>query len=462
MRPVKYNAANQIEADMDSGILTYSNGLPLTENGAICISSDTPVTVQNGLPYNASGKLCVGDGTTPAPVFSQNFVGATALNPLITLTRPGSSAYIEDGILKFAAPNEPVFEDGAWRLRPQETNLLLGSQGYFSNPSYWMGVGSGPITVSPNTTIAPDLTLTADTITAGNAVYGGVLRSLLGATYLANTTYTMSVFVKAGTYHRVGLRPSGGAFEATGGNKYAWFDLTTGAFTNVVAGVGEITKGTAIQLANGWWWLSVTYRTGASAPTNVTDIAMVSSTGQTQYTPAGTETVHVWGAQVNTGDPIPYIPTTSSQVTRPADNASIQGADFAGVWNPQEGAILLDFVASNTTDNRGFLQLFQGAALNGTIRLYVNTITNTPYAPASFGVKYLGPLVPEGSIIGFTWQAGGALESWHNAVKKGSTPGWPTDVGSMLLPGSAVPILLRRLRIFRQRPSDAQMEALTS
>jgi hypothetical protein len=82
------------------------------------------------------------------------------------------------------------------------------------------------------------------------------------------------------------------------------------------------------------------YTTGSTAPSGTTDIAICQSNGNTAFTPAGTETVYLWGAQVEAGSfPTSYIPTTTGTLARSADVCSITGGDFSGFYNQPEGTL---------------------------------------------------------------------------------------------------------------------------
>jgi hypothetical protein len=85
------------------------------------------------------------------------------------------------------------------------------------------------------------------------------------------------------------------------------------------------------------------YTTGSTAPNNVTDIAICQSNGNINFTPAGTETVYLWGAQLEAGSfPTSYIPTTTGTLARSADVCSITGGNFNNFYNQSEGTLFAD------------------------------------------------------------------------------------------------------------------------
>ena len=216
-------------------------------------------------------------------------------------------------------------------IEEQRTNLLTYSSQF--NNAVW---GGSNTTRTANTIVSPDGTIDAYTITASNISYGCLFRGSYA--YTASTTYTLSVYVKAGTANRLGLRVSGNC--AASGDFYPWFDLTTGVFTTVTPTAGTIVNGSSTSIGNGWWRLSVVYTTPSVAPTSVTDFAIVNSSGGTNYVPAGTETVYLWGAQLEAGAfATSYIPTTSAQVTRNPDQASMTGTNFSSWYNQGQGTV---------------------------------------------------------------------------------------------------------------------------
>src|SRR5690625_3790596 len=65
----------------------------------------------------------------PAPSFYQEFGGgASLLDPRITFSRSGEATYIKNGRLLTAGVDEPVFEDGGFRVWPSVTNYIRYSE----------------------------------------------------------------------------------------------------------------------------------------------------------------------------------------------------------------------------------------------------------------------------------------------------------------------------------------------
>lgn len=208
------------------------------------------------------------------------------------------------GVLSEVAINTPAFEfntDGTYRgllVEPAATNLALRSQ-EFDNAS-WVkstgGTGVVPV-VTANDAVAPDGTTTADLIVfdrgAGNLVAD---RSVIAQTptVVSGTVYTASFYIKAATGADVGKQIA-------------------------IRGVGVSGYGVVTLTAN---WVRYT-RTETS--TSTTGNIELASRGT--FNTDNTVSVHVWGAQLETGSvATSYIPTVASTANRTADSVTLTGA----------------------------------------------------------------------------------------------------------------------------------------
>ena len=232
-----------------------------------------------------------------------------------TATRVNSA-----GLIESVANNVPRldYSNGSCPsllVEPQRTNLALYSE-QFDNAA-WQN--NGPW-ITPNTTTAPDGTLTADTLAASQAQnnWQAINASI-------NTTYTLSLYVKLGTATNLCLIVN---------NQSAWNTIGGQSF-NSANGLNTST----------WTRISYTFTTPSTLPFGGINfhIGGNAETGLTQ----STGTVFIWGAQLELGSyPTSYIPTTSAAVTRNADVISKTG--ISSLIGQTEGTVFVEVDISNT------------------------------------------------------------------------------------------------------------------
>ena len=218
------------------------------------------------------------------------------------------------------------YENGELILEGARTNLVLRSE-EFDQSGNWSALnglnafGSGSVA---NAEIAPDGQISADLITED--VSTGFHRVGQQLSYAANTVYTFSVYVKAGSRSKLHLQLSSGLF------KVALFDLATGTATG---------DGTIQPVGNGWYRCSL-FSSNTVSGTATFYMEITDDSGQRQYTGDGTSGIYLWGAQLEAGSyPTSYIPTTTTTVTRAADvSTSALGVD--SWYNQSEGTIFAD------------------------------------------------------------------------------------------------------------------------
>jgi hypothetical protein len=182
------------------------------------------------------------------------------------------------------------------------TNLVLQSQ-TFDNAAWT----KSDAVVTPNTQVAPDGTLTADTFADNaNSVGHGIFN---GATTTA-TPATTSLYIKAGTMQWVQL--------SLRNSIWANFNPSTGTIGFVAAGC----TASVVALPNGWYRLSVTGTATTSSVPSVYGLNANTNSYAPVYVGTGA-TVFIWGMQVEqTSYPTTYIPTTTVTVTRNEDVVS--------------------------------------------------------------------------------------------------------------------------------------------
>jgi hypothetical protein len=205
-------------------------------------------------------------------------------------------------------------------LEKQSTNLTLYSEQF--NDAAWT---KNNLSVSANSTTAPDGNTTADTLTptTANALHN-VFSSVSKAA--SSLQYAFTVFVKPNGYNFIIFRIDDG-----GGNGiWCGFNVSTGVVTASAAAIGSgFTAGTAStqSASNGFYRCSVTFTTNTSVVVRTVLCVDNAGTGN-PFTPVtfagnGTDGIYLWGAQLEAGAyPTSYIPTTTASATRVVDSFS--------------------------------------------------------------------------------------------------------------------------------------------
>lgn len=208
------------------------------------------------------------------PSLLLDFISGGSLDPRITFSRPTSGTYY-DGVTVAKA----------------EENLLRQSQALGASP--WLVDG---VTVTSNTTAAPDGTTTADTITVSSGVFKKVIQ--YGAVS-AGVTYTFSVYVQGGTSTAVTLYAGG-------------FTVSSAS----ISGPGTLgslgSSGLVITALSTSQWTRVSMTFTASSSSTASEFNIYPGNWSSQSVG---DSVIAWGAQLEQRDFMgPYVATTDSAV----------------------------------------------------------------------------------------------------------------------------------------------------
>ena len=337
----------------------------------------------------------------------------TVITDTWALTRATTGTYIDaSGMIQTAAIDAPRIDYSTGKaqllVEPAATNLLSYSE-QFENAAWSQGLA----TIAANAANAPNGTVTAEKLvedsTASNTHSIYRVRPLL-----ALTTYTMSVYAKAGERSQLMAFVQSTGF-VDGGPRYCVFDLSSGLS---LAPTGAGASAAIDEIGGGWFRCSLTFNGTASASPYI-QWALCSG-GANVYTGNGTSGLYIWGAQLETS-PVhtSYIPTTTTATTRAADVITGSGLIYCTTAEPASGETAWDAATSYTVG-----------------QVVVRSTTHKRYENLIAGVN---ATLPENATTGVTprWLDLGATNRWSQFDKKIGTATTSTgNLTTVLTPGS--------------------------
>jgi hypothetical protein len=232
------------------------------------------------------------------PTLLLDFANTKRLDPRVSFTRASTGRYY-DGVTVAKA----------------EENLLLRSQEF--NDAAWIPVS---ITVTANSTTAPDGTSTAETLDDGVATAAHNVNQLIGGVKGAST-YVFSCFLKDVDRQFASIAVSSSPTTYAG----AKFDLVAGtAGSTQAAGAGWSVTSSSITNAGGGWYrcvmvfvpdVSVTSFSVRVATATDSTTFTASERGLESYTGTNKQ-IYVWGAQLEQRSAVTaYTATTTQPIT---------------------------------------------------------------------------------------------------------------------------------------------------
>ena len=263
-----------------------------------------------------------------------------AVGPTLTCTRTTTATVLDyENILRTVQAGEARFTGGR-----RVENLCLQSEDLSTT---WTNNRS---TDSSNVAIAPDGTLTADSLNEDGTVGAHFVSQPIAASI--GKKYTLSFHAKASNRNWIFMQAYGqGTFDA-------YFDLSTGS-------LGAVRVGTTAAIedaGNGWYRCSITYVAETVIGANVL-LASANADGSFSYTGLTQESVLLWGAQMEnvTGQadatPSEYVPTTTAAVYKwysTAKNGAAMTSNPTGLLIEEARTNL--FTYSESFDNAIWLQ----------------------------------------------------------------------------------------------------------
>ena len=392
----------------------------------------------------------------PVPSLVLDFAGTGTLDPRVTFTRSTTGTYYNSsGVLSTAAIDAPRFDYNPSTLAPlgllieqSSTNIALYSEQF--NNAVWVKTNA---TVVANSTTAPDGTSTADLIYPTFSVtFAGAYQTVLAGN-------TISIYSKFSGISYLYIVDKPGAAGA------AWFNLSTGTVGTVIAGYTSSIQ----SVGNGWYRCTLTANTGTF---NYFQIGLSNTDNSTSVTTSGTNGIYIWGAQDEAlAFPTSYIPTTSAQVTRASDNASMTGTNFSSWFNIAQGSLYTEwFLPSLIPTSRTSTQITDSSVTNRFIVQADNSALVTRHLGFINGsaqiVMDIGSLTAGSSKDMYAYQAGSSAASRNGStVATSSYANIPSgmnrmdignDVGGSFLNG-----YIKKIAYYPIRVTNAQLQALT-
>ena len=295
-----------------------------------------------------------------------------------------STKYVldENGDLSQVAANTPAFEynaDGTYKgmlVEDQRENICLQSEDF--STTWLSGVNT---TVSAVTETTPDGDSTSKSVKIGddNSTGTGSVVVRQDITVTGGATYTASIFLKA----------DGLAFARLSIDEYD--GVTNGTQYFGLSGSGSL--GTAVNLddskieayPNGWYRCSVTWTQGAADTEFKFRIYVANSISSSTVDLDNTSSIFAWGVQVELGaNASSYIPTTTTSVTRSADDISKTSAStYVG---QTAGTVYVEATIDNIIANDNMISVSDGTDdnivritfnANADMRMYVKAGTTS-------------------------------------------------------------------------------------
>jgi len=356
--------------------------------------------------------------------------GNTVASNVVT---EATGAAIRAGVSGVSA-NAPVDANGPLGYLPEgaRTNLCLRSQ-EFDNTTPW-GLNGGA-TVTANTTVAPDGTTTADTLSLTASANDGIG----GATSMGASSV-----------------------QSVTGSVWAKMASGTGAFRFNLAVAGVANHFSSDQTVTTTWQrftFTVTHEAGGQ-------MVMVIQNGSD----GAARDIIIWGAQFEAGAAFvsTYIPTTTVAVTR---NAEIDAYATSGNINAAAGAIYMEISPNHAPSGTVFFWGTYVDADNYTALLHdaTNLIMRKRIGGANKDAT-IELTFASGTVykVAGSWGAGGVQVALSGtagtpdadtaAAQIGTTMQFGADGNSVNQPFAQE----RNARIYATQPSSAQLAAMTA
>jgi hypothetical protein len=269
-------------------------------------------------------------------------------------------------------------------IESARTNSLLRS-GDPSNAA-WAIPGGSTMTITGNSTLAPDGTVAATTLTDSDATRTDYIYQHPAVS--DSQTWTGSIFIKkdanTARFPALEIAYTGGTTPLT---YRVWLNTQTGAVTasnsSTAATIGVTDAGSYWRI----WTIAANNATG----NNRLDYSIYPAAGTTigTYSAAATGTAIFWGGQLELGASVSsYIPTTTVALTRNQDIAIIKTLD-SNWFDSSKGTLYGSFIMPSATTNQFIADLDDGGGSN-RIGMYGTSSNLVVYNILTGGVAQFG------------------------------------------------------------------------
>jgi len=269
---------------------------------------------------------------------------------------------------------------------------------------------------------------------------------------LANTAYTLSVFVKRRDYDTATVR--------------IYTDETSFAVCTFNLSTGTASGGSILNFGNGWYRVSVTLTTAATVTNSQVQLIRDAQIRD------GVAGIYIWGAQIETGTvATSYIPTTTASATRNGEAVTLSGA-VSGCIGQTEGTIYAEVVLSrvNTSplitisdgsdSNRIQIAFASATSLIAIIRIAganANYTVTIPTIPATGGV-YKMALGYKTDDYSFALNG----TAYASAASRGVPACNKIGLGTSATDGAFLNDRIRAAALYTTRLTNAELAALTT
>jgi len=379
--------------------------------------------------YDQASLVVVPSGYKSGKIYAQKPLttdGQLTFTRASTATRVNASGLIEtvaSGVPRLDYTNSTCPK---LLLEPQRSNIALFSE-QFDNALYIKSNG----TITANSVVSPDGTLSADKFESAAAGVPEIIQSTLNA-----SAKTISVYAKAGNVSN---------FRIWVGSEVN-FDLSNGT---VVSGAGTIQNA-----GNGWYRCIVSNTTF----TNFNIYFIASASGQFVY---------LWGAQLEVGAyATSYIPTTSAAVTRLADSGT---TSIPSLINASEGVLFLDYQPLNASDAYpvDFQLQYNGSNSTNGVTIYHDSATPSIAVRSGssliFGASLTATTAGTRNKIAIAYK-GSDFAVYQNGVLKASQSSGaaPANLNEIRLSDGTRHFSINQALVFKTRLTNAQLAELTT